>query len=246
MPTPARSMVFIDVDPSWERLALGAERIQVVAPDAGLTERLASLAPTGVVANLACQGVLDGLRTARTLGWRIPVRGCIANPAADSALPLGVVEATGRPSDTETVLAALAPYSTPGVRVLTVGTEVDGLIGLRYALTRHGMSVAMGWDARQAIDLLEVVRPHIVLLDATLPVRERFEVLARLGASDPTPTVVFLGADDDPAAGFAKQLRDCTAGRRVSARQLVFRVLHGLRGDAHSPASTACAAARPA
>jgi len=63
-----------------------------------------------------------------------------------------------------------------------VGADVDALMSLRQALARKGLSVSMAWDAKQAADLLQVVRPEVVVVDLALPRRDGYGIVARLAA----------------------------------------------------------------
>jgi DNA-binding response OmpR family regulator len=69
------------------------------------------------------------------------------------------------------VLATIRGRGTRGTRVLTAGADADALISLRQALAREGMSVSMAWDGKQAADLLDMIRPEIVVVELDLPPR---------------------------------------------------------------------------
>src|SRR5207302_254456 len=79
----------------------------------------------------------------------------------------------------DAIVAALARYAVRGTRVVTAGADVDGLMSLRQALARRGMSVSMAWDGKQASELLVVVRPEVVVVDLGLPRRDGYGILAR-------------------------------------------------------------------
>src|SRR5207249_8597336 len=100
--------------------------------------------------------------------------GCLADPGADRALMLGMIEAVGSPIDPDEVVATLARYAVRGTRVVTAGAEVDALMSLRQALARGGLSVSMAWDAKQAADPLPVVRPGEGVVGRARPRRGRY------------------------------------------------------------------------
>src|SRR5262249_7359303 len=105
-------------------------------------------------------------------------------------------------------------YATRGTRILSVGTSAGNLLGLRQALTRAGMSVSIAWDAKQATDLLGIVRPEVVILDLGLPARGGHGIVADLVALEPRPLAVLIpGRDGDAAAPFAAAFATALAGR---------------------------------
>jgi len=70
------------------------------------------------------------------------------------------------------------------------------------------MSVSMAWNAKQAEELLPLVRPAVVVLDLDLPVRDACGIAAQLGACDPPPITVLVAGSQDRAAGFAAALAE--------------------------------------
>src|SRR5206468_11150 len=85
--------------------------------------------------------------------------------------------------DPDDVVETLERYAVRGTRVVTAGADVDALMSLRQALARKGLSVSMAWDAKQAADLLQVVRPEVVVGDLALPRRDGSGSVARPPAS---------------------------------------------------------------
>src|SRR5207244_3821140 len=83
------------------------------------------------------------------------------------------------------ILPVLGGYATRGTRVVTAGADGDVLMSLRHALTRQGLSVSMAWDAKQAVDLFDAVRPELVVLDLELPPRNGYELVVRLAGAIP-------------------------------------------------------------
>src|SRR5207247_11481414 len=90
-----------------------------------------------------------------------------------------------------------------GARAGTVGEDVDAFVRLRQALARQGMSVSMAWNAKQAEELLPLVRPAVVVLDLDLPAREACGIAAQLGACDPPPTTVLVAGSPERAVRLA-------------------------------------------
>ena len=98
-------------------------------------------------------------------------------------------------------------------RVLTTGDDVDALISLRQALTRNAMSVSMAWNAKQAVDLLPMVRPHVVIIDLGQAPSDAIPVLGLVAATKPTPVTVLVPGSKDAATTFAKVLEGAGGAR---------------------------------
>jgi hypothetical protein len=210
-----RTVVVIDTETTWEGAANDGCAVTVVAPDSDVAGRLAALAPERVLVNLTAPEVLNVLATVRAAGYRGHFWGCVANPALDRGLPLGMIEPGAHPVDADVILSALADFVAKGSRVITAGADVDGLMSLRQALSRQGVSVSMAWDAKQVSDLLPVVRPHAVVIDLDLPRKDGFGVVAGLAHLSPIPHAVLVGGVADAAATFALALNDSRHGTKV-------------------------------
>jgi CheY-like chemotaxis protein len=143
----------------------------------------------------------------------------LAAPGAERMLALGMVEAASHPIDADKVLKVVASYATRGTRVLTAGGDANALISLRQALTREGMSVSIAWDAKQAGDLLGMVRPEVAIIDLGLPPRGGYAMVAELAAAKPLPTTLVISRGDDAPAGFAAVLGDRLKGEHVVTRE---------------------------
>src|SRR5436190_934540 len=231
-PQSGRSaVVVVDVDRSWERIGTAERPVTVVAPDDGLAARLAELSAGRVVVNLTTPRALETLLALRAAGCSARFWGCLADPNTGRALPLGMIEPAARGLDPEAVLTSLGPCATRGTRVVTVGEDVDAFVSLRQALARQGMSVSMAWNAKQAEELLPLVRPAVVVLDLDLPAREACGIAAQLGACDPPPTTVLVAGSQDRAVGFAAALVDpARAHHLIPLDKLLARFLG--RGEA--------------
>jgi len=192
----------VDVADGWD------EGVVVVPPDREIAARLVELAPERIIVNLAAPGALAGLAGVRAAGCNARLFACIAATGADRGLPLCSFEPSAPPLEPEAIIAAIGGTGDRGTRVVTAGVDVDALMSLRQALARRGMSVSMAWDAKQATDLLGVVRPEVVVVDLDLPRRDGYAIVARLASVDPAPHAVLVGGGDDAAAAFAATLAD--------------------------------------
>src|SRR5438094_405205 len=221
-----RPLVVIDVEDRWNEKALDGHHVEVLPPADDLAEQIAELSPARIVVNLLAPGALGALVAARAAGCGARFWGCLANPGADRALMLGMVEAAESPIDPDDVVTTLERYAARGTRVVTVGADVDALMSLRQALARKGLSVSMAWDAKQAADLLQVVRPEVVVVDLALPRRDGYGIVARLAALDPPPSAILVPGPDDAAVAFAAALADsASAGGALQLGQLLAAVL---------------------
>ena len=202
----ARRIAVIDVDSVWESAAIEGYEVVVVSPEEDTAGVLAELEPARVVVNIAAQGALEAVAALRGAGSTAKVWGCIGVAGSDRAIPIGTVEVAARPLDCDAILDILKGYTSRGTRVVTAGADVDTLMSLRQAMARLGMSVSMAWDAKQATDLLTVVRPEVVVLDLDLPRQAGYGIIVRLAAADPVPCAVIVPGKDDAADAFAATL----------------------------------------
>src|SRR5438876_838573 len=221
-----RLVVVLDVDPVWEGAVIDGTEVTVVKPGGDVFARLVGVTPTRLVVNLAAPGALAAMGALRAAGVSGRFWGCLASPASDEALPLGMIEPTTRPLDPDAVLLVLGGYAPRGTRIVTAGADGDTLMSLRHALTRQGLSVSMAWDAKQAVDLFEAVRPEVVVLDLELPPRHGYELVVRLAGSSPVPNAVLVyGEGDDTGAGFTAALRAAPRNGLVPRDRLLANVL---------------------
>ena len=113
-----------------------------------------------------------------------------------------------RPLDPDAVLASLGAHAAKGTRVVTIGDDVDAFVSLRQAFARQGISVSMAWNAKQAADLVPMVRPAVIVLELELPPGELHGVLAGVAVLDPVPMIVLVRASKDGGRGLAGALAD--------------------------------------
>jgi len=223
---PSRSVTVLDVAEGWSDIVVDAHHVSVLAPSDDLSEHLVARVPARIVVNLMAPGAMHALATLRAVGSTARFWGCVADVAGDRVLPLGMVEPAAKPLDPDAIVEILGRYAVRGTRVVTAGADVDGLMSLRQALARRGLSVSMAWDAKQAADLLHVVRPEVVVIDLGLPRRDGYGIIARLGTVDPVPSAVLLPGAEDASVGFTAALSDpAHAGRTLTLRQFLAGVL---------------------
>jgi hypothetical protein len=198
--------VVLDTDQRWGMGAAKQRRVALVPINGDTVRRVAELRPWRVVVDLAKPKALETLVALREGGVRARFWGCVADAESGRGLVLGVVEPASQPLDPNAILALLEQYGTKGKRVLTTGEDVDALISLRQALTRNMMSVSMAWNAKQAVDLLPMVRPHVVVIDLGLAPADAIPVLGLVAATKPCPVTVLVPGSKDAAPTFTKVL----------------------------------------
>jgi len=198
----------LDVDRGWDRIARPGRAVETVAPDGMAAKALGRIQPAHVVANLGAPRVLDTLIALRADGSTARLWGCVADATSGRALVLGRIEPAARPLDPDAVLVSLKGLAGRGTRVVTIGDDVDAFVSLRQAFAREGMSVSMAWNAKQAADLIPLVRPAVVVLELDLPPGDAEGVLGKLAVLDPLPVTVLLPATKDRGRGLGGALVD--------------------------------------
>jgi hypothetical protein len=132
-----------------------------------------------------------------------------------------MVEPAARPLAPEALVEMLTAYATHGTRVVTLGRDVDAFGGFRQSMARQGLSVSMAWDAKQAADVIAMVRPEVAVVDLE-SLREGCAIIAGLAGAEPLPHLILLFGTKDPAPGFAHAVRDpAHASRALPLDRLV-------------------------
>ena len=73
-----------------------------------------------------------------------------------------------------------------GKRVLLIEDELNIIEAMRFLLSREGWQVDTHDTGGDAFDVVQTVRPDLVVLDVMLPGKSGFEILAELRAHDDT------------------------------------------------------------
>ncbi|MCB9662693.1 MAG: response regulator transcription factor [Alphaproteobacteria bacterium] len=129
--------------------------------------------------------------------------------------------------------------------ILVVDDEEDLLDLVDINLQREGFSTLRATTAREALDLLEVYTPALVVLDLMLPDLPGTEVCRRMRATARTaevPVIILSAKGDeiDRVVGFEVGADDYVVKSNLSVRELVLRVRAVLRrksGDAAADAA---------
>jgi len=113
-------------------------------------------------------------------------------------------------------------------RILIVDDTPANIQALAGILKEKGYQLSVATDGRQALDVLEKVRPDLILLDVLMPVLDGFETCRRLKASPAWHDipVIFLTAKTDTAdlvTGFEAGAVDYVA-KPFNAHELLARI----------------------
>jgi len=96
---------------------------------------------------------------------------------------------------------------------------------MRQALAKRGLSVSLARDTKQIDELLAMVRPQVVVIDLALPMRQGYELVMRMAATSPIPSLVLIAPDVDPGPMLVEKLRDrLAAGAGMRAKQWLAEV----------------------
>ncbi len=224
-------VVVIDSERTWSGIGIVGHDVAVIRPGANSVSSVTELSPVRIIANLAAPGAITALLALRAGGSTTRFWGCIADASSDRAIALGAIEPVVGPIDPDAVVAALGSYAGRDGRIVTTGADVDALMSLRQALSRRRASVSMAWDAKQAREMLGVVRPHAVVVDMSMPKRDGCAIVSALAALDPLPLVVLVAGQNDPALDFTQLLGDPPRDTQISRIREVVAKLSSCNED---------------
>ena len=114
------------------------------------------------------------------------------------------------------------------VKILIADDEPNILISLEYLMKREGFEVHLARDGDEALQLLRLERPRLVLLDVMMPNKSGFEVCQALRADEAIKGTLVLmltakGRDTDVAKGLGVGA-DAYVTKPFSTKELVAKV----------------------
>jgi CheY-like chemotaxis protein len=142
--------------------------------------------------NLLAQSV-DPLATlANSAAWGIENPWALAY-CADGArgLILGMVDFFPPPFEPNLCVTRLLERPSASQRLLVVSDALDLTTELRSILTRLGCATSVAFDGKQALGLVPMVRPDVILVDLNLPKGDAFRVISRVRADPANVAVTF-------------------------------------------------------
>jgi DNA-binding response OmpR family regulator len=113
-------------------------------------------------------------------------------------------------------------------RVVIADDEPNLVLPLEYMLKREGYEVTVARDGQEALEAIERVHPHLVLLDVMMPRKSGFDVCQMLRADEAHRDLRIMlltakGRDDDVAKGLALGA-DAYVVKPFSPRELLRQV----------------------
>jgi DNA-binding response OmpR family regulator len=212
-------LAIVDTVMDWSRYDLGEQRVVVMAPGAAL-DALRAEPPNRIVLNVAAPGGLALAVGLRAHGVTAPMFGVVAQSGSERVVGLGLVEAVAHPLNPDALVAAVERASPRGARVFATGRDADALMKVRQTLAKQGLSVSLARDTKQIDELLAMVRPQVVVIDLSLPMRQGYELVMRMAATSPIPSLVLIAPDGDPVPVMLEKLRErSAAGAGMNAKQ---------------------------
>jgi two-component system response regulator AdeR len=102
-----------------------------------------------------------------------------------------------RDMSTDTLLASPRGEANPQALVLVVEDETEIAQILMAYLSRAGMRVAHAPDGRRALEMHQMLRPDLVLLDVQMPQLDGWAVLSQLRQRGNTAVIMLTAMDQD-------------------------------------------------
>jgi len=84
------------------------------------------------------------------------------------------------PPRTRSTSAGMAIPDLQDVRILAVDDDRDALAMVREILETTGAQVSVAHSAGEALDALQIVKPHVLVADLGMPQMDGFELIARV------------------------------------------------------------------
>jgi hypothetical protein len=212
--------------------AVGGVDVHVVPPADGVVARIGEVAPGRCIVNLAATGAIAAAASLREAGVAVPLWGAVVEPKGERGLSLGQIEVLTRPIDPDLVRSQIATIAPKNARLLAIGSDSSTFIALRQGLMKAGMSVSIAWDLKQATELMEIVRPHMVVLDLALPGRGAALLVAELARVEKPPVLVLLPGAPDRLAAFSTALGTLVPEDGARTPQNILRAVIDQKRDA--------------
>jgi len=87
--------------------------------------------------------------------------------------------------------------ATSAGKILVVDDEPEVRLVLTEFLESRGYEVAVAGSGAEALAMVDAVKPHVVLLDVTMPEMDGMETLKRLAVSQPGLPIIMVTANAD-------------------------------------------------
>ncbi len=142
---------------------------------------------------------------------RVPLVLYASKPASDRGLVLTNVSCLVRPLERADFEAAVGTLLGSGSRVTIIGEELDSVLRLNGWATSKGYSVSSAGDLKQGNEILDIVKPDLIVFDFSRLSGEGAGLVAKVRRSlrlDGLPILIVLpaGAQSPSASLFLKRL----------------------------------------
>jgi CheY-like chemotaxis protein/anti-sigma regulatory factor (Ser/Thr protein kinase) len=196
LPEPGTAVLVVDDDPSaldLTRRILEREGFRVVTTDSGTKglELAQQLDPIAIVLDILMPEV-DGWEVLASLKEsaetrNIPVVLASVLDAEKRGLALGAADFISKPIDSERLTGCLQRLRARASisRALIVESEVTSRDLVRGILEREGWEVAEAGSRDEALERLETLAPHLLIVNPSLPDGAGLELMRDLARTDP-------------------------------------------------------------
>jgi CheY-like chemotaxis protein len=217
----ASVVAVLDTAAAWP--TAGGAAVHVIAPGDDVVGRMGEVGPCRCIVNLAAPGAITAAASLRAAGVAVPLWGAVVLRSGERGLGLGLIDVLTRPIDPDVVRSQCVTIAPKNARILAIGSDSSTFIALRQGLMKAGMSVSIAWDLKQATELMEIVRPHLVVLDLALPGRGAAALVAQLARVEVPPVVVLLPGTADQLAAFSTALEAAVPAEGARTPQNLLR-----------------------
>lgn len=178
---------------------------------------LCNAAPVLIVLRPEDRAEMPRFRTLGAAGWLVrPLRAASLVERAGLAMSGGAAQNDDAPDQVG-----------QGRIVIADDNPINALIA-RRALETAGFNVTVASTGREALDVIDQISPHLVLMDLRMPIMDGFEAMKRLRAAGSTVPVIAISAEINPdierraiaagADGVAAKPLDAEALRRIALK----------------------------
>ncbi|MFA4836520.1 MAG: PAS domain S-box protein [Dehalococcoidia bacterium] len=119
----------------------------------------------------------------------------------EKAYRLGANDYLTKPFEIETLMAKITGLvQQPQKSILVVDDDRALTKSIKYELEKRGFSISVAYNGKQALEMVEVLTPDLILLDIMMPEMDGYEVIKALKINAITtniPVVVMTGMEID-------------------------------------------------
>jgi signal transduction histidine kinase/DNA-binding response OmpR family regulator len=228
-----------------ESLALDGVEVELAPTGESGLERALARPPAAVCLDVSLPGTLDGWQVlvqlkAHPLTSHVPVIVCTGEAGRSTAQTLGATEFVSKPFTADQLREAVArQLSAERSSVLVVDDEFALRRLVTETLARDGSEMREAADGREALAMIAVRQPDVLVLDLQMPELDGFAVLDRLLERADTrllPVVVLTGRELTASERRLLAERNATVleKRKYSGDQLRWLVRQALGQEAET------------